>query len=256
LTQPQVPSTVFTERAGVIAVATVANLARCLWRETLMHGVGIDGHIEYVDAGGNATGRSVALQVKSGSSYFPMSGDVIRFNPSEAHRSYWTGYHLPVILVFHRPEDGLLCWADARHQLRINPGTNTVVELSREFDEHGVIEALEQQGALPIGAFDSTQVLERMIAAEMTNGSGVTFFHLFVQGLTDIAHSLYFGMDLVSEVCSHHTDDDTFHIGEKEFDYLDTYVSFLVAWDLARFDFDAVLHLRDSLGLVATFVAR
>lgn len=59
-----------TERAGVNAVASMVNDARCIWRETPLRDVGIDGQVEYVTPSGAATGRLVLLQVKSGATYF------------------------------------------------------------------------------------------------------------------------------------------------------------------------------------------
>jgi hypothetical protein len=52
---PGVPSTSFTERAGVNAVASIVNDARCIWRETPLRDVGIDGQVEYVTPSGGAT---------------------------------------------------------------------------------------------------------------------------------------------------------------------------------------------------------
>ena len=118
-TGPLVPETVFTEREGVIQVEAAVNRAKCLWRETLMHDVGIDGQIEYVNPDGSASGRLVLVQVRSGRSYFErMDDNRVMITPSPAHRAYWERAPLPVILVLHDPTEAIAYWTDARAQLR------------------------------------------------------------------------------------------------------------------------------------------
>ena len=57
---PSVPANLHQERAGVLAVASEVNRMGLIWRETEMVDVGIDGHIEFVDDLGRATGQLVA----------------------------------------------------------------------------------------------------------------------------------------------------------------------------------------------------
>src|SRR4051812_10745615 len=87
---PRVPNEAFTEREGVNFVATVANRAHCVWRETPTRDVGIDGHIEYIATDGSATGRTVAVQIKAGESYFGREHDApVRYSPTARHLAYW-----------------------------------------------------------------------------------------------------------------------------------------------------------------------
>jgi hypothetical protein len=86
---PQLPANLQLERAGILAVATELNRLGLIWRETPMADVGIDGQIEFVSDTGEATGRLVAAQVKSGPSYFNHGSDEAwRFYPQEKHRFY------------------------------------------------------------------------------------------------------------------------------------------------------------------------
>lgn len=120
---PQVPPTDFTEQLGVIAVHGAATAARCLWRPTSMHDVGIDGQIEYVTPDGRATGRTVFVQIKSGSSYFTHATDQdVPYCPHERHHNYWERSPLPVILCLHEPGTSDTFWVDARHQIRRGEG--------------------------------------------------------------------------------------------------------------------------------------
>jgi hypothetical protein len=86
---PQVGSTRAEERRGIAAVQHYAAESEQIWRETDMGDVGIDGHLEFVNKEGFATGRLVAAQVKSGSSYFAHpTATGWKFYPAEKHRRY------------------------------------------------------------------------------------------------------------------------------------------------------------------------
>ena len=60
---------------------------------------GIDAHVEIVQ-GGRATGRLLALQIKSGKSWFkePTTEGFV-FRPKTKHVKYWLGHSLPVAVV-------------------------------------------------------------------------------------------------------------------------------------------------------------
>ncbi|NDJ11637.1 MAG: DUF4365 domain-containing protein [Acidobacteriia bacterium] len=86
---PKVDATFTNESLGVNAVAQFAATNGLVWRENQIKDVGIDGQLEYVDESGSATGRLVAVQVKSGPSYFTHNdGACWRFFPDEKHRLY------------------------------------------------------------------------------------------------------------------------------------------------------------------------
>lgn len=95
MTIPSLPRTLWVERAGIIAVAAAVNRLGLIWREQPSPDVGIDGQIELVDDVGRATGRMVAVQVKSGESYLEDAGNEWLFHPDTKHRFYWEGFHSP-----------------------------------------------------------------------------------------------------------------------------------------------------------------
>lgn len=67
---PKAGATYAQERLGIAAVQRYAAHRQQIWRETGTGDVGIDGNLEFVNTDGFATGRIVAVQVKSGRSYF------------------------------------------------------------------------------------------------------------------------------------------------------------------------------------------
>lgn len=81
-----------------------------IWREQSVSDVGIDAHIEVVEEG-LATGRLLAVQLKSGPSHFNEdAGDGWWYRPEEKHLSYWRDHSLPVIVALYSPEDQRTYW--------------------------------------------------------------------------------------------------------------------------------------------------
>jgi hypothetical protein len=244
--RPQVSDNAFVEREGVIAVEAATNSARCVWRETVQRDVGVDGQIEYVDPDGKASGRIVAVQVKSGTSRFVGASDsYVDYTPPERHRNYWREFPLPVVLVLFNPDHRTAYWADARAQLRA--GATTVrVPLDQRLDAAGVLAALQADGPLPDRAMPPSEIARLMLLSEETeSGGGVTFLDLFIQGLTDRpGWSVYFNMDLYGSVVEAqlalaNPEARGWGMGDRTYEFIDRYVSFLIAYDLARVDYDS-----------------
>jgi len=101
------------ERQGVQEVgALVVRTLGWLFREQPVSDIGVDAHTEVV-AQGEAEGRLIGLQVKSGSSYFarPTTGDGgggggWTFAFDDDHYRYWLNHDLPIAIVLHDPERG------------------------------------------------------------------------------------------------------------------------------------------------------
>lgn len=81
-----------------------------LFREQPTEDYGIDAHVEVVD-GEDVLGRLLALQIKSGESWFtePAHGGWW-YRPDEDHVTYWTNHSLPVVVVLYNPVSKLCHW--------------------------------------------------------------------------------------------------------------------------------------------------
>ncbi len=102
------------EREGVAAV-TFAFARELHWlpRDLPTSDFGIDMHVETVQDS-RPTGRLIALQVKSGTSYFSEpTADGWVFRDSD-HLDYWTKYSLPVIVVLYDPSTKTCYWQAVR----------------------------------------------------------------------------------------------------------------------------------------------
>lgn len=262
MTLPKVPESAFTERAGVIRVEQAVNAARCIWRETAMRDVGIDGQVEYVDRDDNATGRAVAIQVKSGDSYFASgAASHVTFRPAARHREYWERSPIPVILVLHQPSTEALVWVDARAAIRDGEADPIHIPLTRAFDASGVLEALRAEGPLPNGRLEPAALIRSMVAEEVRmDGCFLSFFDLFFQGLTDSpVWNVYFGMDLLVEVADAKLAvlgaTGGIGIGASVYEFVDRYIGFLITYDLARVDYDSFARAARTAGLVGRVLA-
>jgi hypothetical protein len=99
------------DRTGVHIVGKVVeqNLGY-IFREQPTSDHGIDAFIELAN-GDKALGKLVALQIKTGASYFKeTNGENVVFRFDERHLSYWLEYSIPVILVLVNENKNLCCW--------------------------------------------------------------------------------------------------------------------------------------------------
>ncbi len=84
---------------GVGLVKTIISGMGHIFRELPTQDHGIDGEIELID-GDKATGRLVAVQIKTGQSYLKndQGGKFVQ-SIRARHYEYWVDHSLPVILV-------------------------------------------------------------------------------------------------------------------------------------------------------------
>lgn len=242
---PKYSSTNSQERFGVNAVAEVIARLGQIWRETPIADVGIDGQIEFVSAEGFATGKMVAVQIKSGPSFFKESeGDWV-FYPEEKHRFYWERYPLPVLIIIHNPDTNLSYWVDARQSIR---SANESAPKGIKIPKNNILQTTSS-GKLFEGFAASEQylmtpeeLLDLLIKNECNNASfPVSYFNLFCSGLTNICRSLYFGMDVAMTVAEQSLASQGVEfgvgVGDSEHNFLFNYIKFIVHQNIADVDF-------------------
>lgn len=123
---------------GISAVEQiVVSKMNWIWREQTIADFGIGAHIEAVGSNGRPTGQLLAVQVKSGASYFSGGIDTIAFYIDDDHIRYWDRHALPAILVLHNPDDGTTVWQWANLKAaRATPkGWRIDVPRTKTFDE-------------------------------------------------------------------------------------------------------------------------
>jgi hypothetical protein len=244
---PKAGSTYAQERRGVAAVQSFAASHAQIFRETPTGDVGIDAQLEFVKPDGQVTGQTIALQIKSGPSFFNHPTDNgWKFYPEAKHRTYWERYPLPVILVLHDPNAKRSYWVDVRQALR-SPSTDAQawIEIpSTNFLEETAVTRLFENAGVQDETFieDLDAVIEAMIDRRTTNASfPLSYLDLFCAGLTNICRSIYFGTDVAIAVVESNLDNagSEFGVGMgmDEHNFLFGFVRFLVAQHLADVNF-------------------
>jgi len=105
-----------TERIGVNAVEAIFLSFDWVFRPQVISDYGIDAQVEVWEHK-KFTGKLLALQIKSGASYFRKKGDDYVFYGEVKHLDYWTRHPLPVFIILHNPDNGLTLWQKVERRL-------------------------------------------------------------------------------------------------------------------------------------------
>lgn len=116
-------STDQTDRSGIHAVGAIFTKLNWVFREQPTSDYGIDAQAEKINVDGKAGGKLIALQIKTGASYFRERRGGFVFYGEERHRDYWVNHSLPVFLILHNPVSGLTLWQRIERHL-IEEGDN------------------------------------------------------------------------------------------------------------------------------------
>ncbi|PNV62991.1 hypothetical protein C0033_05530 [Clostridium sp. chh4-2] len=108
----------YIARLGVSAVSSIVQEElKWIFREQPKDDFGIDAYIEICD-NGMPTGRLIAVQIKSGNSYFARkTTEGYIFKGNNRHLDYWLSYSLPVILVLYNHMDKKAIWTPITQEL-------------------------------------------------------------------------------------------------------------------------------------------
>ena len=242
------PDTYLTSRLGIAAVQSRAAQLRQIWRETPTGDVGIDGHLEMVRDDGTATAIIVGVQVKSGTSYLRPANEGFRYPTSSKERHYWEQYAVPVLLVLHDPETERSYWLDVRQEFRAGrkPQQSVVVPEKQVLQTSTVAQLFANATAALFEYIeDVPQILNDMLHARAPNPTfDVSFFDLFCHGLTNLARSLYFGIDLAMTAAEQKVveadEPSVVRIGPNEYNFIERYIRFLVSQDLVHANYSDI----------------
>jgi hypothetical protein len=160
------------ERIGVLAVGHAFERLGQIFREQTVSDFGVDAHVEIM-AGEEPTGRILALQIKSGKSYFAetvSSGVVFRFDDNDYQ--YWQHYVLPVLVVLHDPrsEDSYWQVVSTQTAIRARTGWKMVVPFSQRIDETS------------LGVFKQVAALAKQLDLESSMPNETGIFTIEVRG--------------------------------------------------------------------------
>lgn len=119
------------DRVGVSAVAKCIAQMGLIFREQPTDDYGIDAQIETFDRE-YASGRLIAVQIKSGDSFFnEITDDNIIFRGEKKHYDYWMNHSLPVILVLYNPKNDKCYWKEVNEETAVLTGKNWKIEIPK-----------------------------------------------------------------------------------------------------------------------------
>ncbi|MCP3995785.1 MAG: DUF4365 domain-containing protein [bacterium] len=122
--------------------------ANQIFRPTVMADYGIDGEVEFRDDEGNATGRKIYVQLKSGRSYLRLrkrDQKMIFDAPKARHLEYWTSQNADVYLVIYDVEKTIL-WMNVTAYLetRKDKKSRQIVFTGDKLDAAAVLKTRER----------------------------------------------------------------------------------------------------------------
>ncbi|MBP0012286.1 MAG: DUF4365 domain-containing protein [Roseofilum sp. SID2] len=99
-----------TGRIGVAGTQLLFERLGWIFREQTIEDYGIDAHVEVVE-NNTATGKLIALQIKSGKSWFKeKTAHGFVFRGKKEHLEYWQKHSLPVLVVLYDDEGENAYW--------------------------------------------------------------------------------------------------------------------------------------------------
>jgi hypothetical protein len=121
-----------TDRLGLGELTLLFGSVGWLFREQPFEDIGIDAQVEILE-NNLPTGKIIAIQVKSGESYFAeQNEDCVIYRPDAKHIEYWLKYAIPVIIVLYNPCDKMLLWAPIHQDTIIKKKANYKIEISKK----------------------------------------------------------------------------------------------------------------------------
>ena len=148
-----------TGRIGIVGTALIFERLGCIFREQTIEDYGIDAHVEFIE-NGQATGKLIALQIKSGDSWFEeKKGNNIIFRGKNKHLEYWQNHSLPVIVVLYKDSENTAYWQAVNNNTvqRTETGWKLLIPLDRQVNSHA-LEQLKKLSQKIISAREYTEL--------------------------------------------------------------------------------------------------
>jgi hypothetical protein len=133
----QVSRSDLVAREGVhfVGYQTVRELG-WVFREQPIPEYGIDAQLELVQAG-KTSGNLIAVQIKSGRSYFTRSDEIgFLYYGRPEHLEYWSAYAIPVVIVLYDPSVQEAYWQAVADEsvTRTEHGWHIAIPVAQRFD--------------------------------------------------------------------------------------------------------------------------
>ncbi|MEO1353743.1 MAG: DUF4365 domain-containing protein [Cyanobacteria bacterium J06635_15] len=212
-------SDLLQEDRGLIEVHKACIEMQAIWRPTPCHDLGVDGQIEFLEIADNviSTGKIIAIQVKSGPSYFKEQTKThVKYYPSKKHRRYWQALNLPIILVLHNPDTNQTIYAEVKAQL--DSGTSVLVPLKHQFNQSARTDTL----SLCAHIDDPQQILRKLKSVTLITEPGKQISGIeFLLACLNPAHEYFeLRMARILTMLELSTEEGGIYIGNDIYDFV------------------------------------
>lgn len=120
------------DRIGISHCEKLITQLGLIFREQPIRDYGIDAQIETINEHEYASGKLVAVQIKTGPSYFSeISDEYVTFRGEEKHYKYWLKHSLPVILILYNPSTEECIWEHVNERTTRQTKSGWVIKISR-----------------------------------------------------------------------------------------------------------------------------
>lgn len=239
---PKFPQKSVTERIGVHHVASILAEMGLIFRETSNSDTGIDGYIEEVNENQEATGRLLAIQIKSGATYLHDQGDNYVYYADESHIHYWKLYPIPVILCAYNPDDGNTYFQTIKSYV-VELSTKIIIPKTQilSIDKRELL--FESIAGFSTSYHNTEELYELMNNTRIAtpNNNYVSFLDLFVGGMTNLCTDLFCDFSVLSNLVDLRSMEPTFFTGQEHHEFLWEFIKFITRENLAVVNFDACL---------------
>lgn len=238
---PKFPQSSTIERVGVLHVASVLAEMGLIFREISNSDTGIDGYIEEVNNECEATGRLLAVQIKSGESHVHEQSDYYVFYADESHIKYWKLYPIPVLLCVYLPTTGHTYFQTIKcHSLDFD---------TKIFLPKNQVLSIKNKDAVfaGIAGFSSKyhtieELYKIMNETRIPAGdSYVSYMDLFVGGLTNLCSDLFCDTSVLSNLIDVRAKLPMVCIGVEDHEFLWEFIKFITRENLAKVNFESCL---------------
>lgn len=192
---------------GIDYIALTCSRAGAYFLARPRQDIGIDGHIEFLNANRRPTGAIAWIQAKAGASYVATSGKYI-IRADRQHFELWLSYSTPVIGIVYNPKRRDARWINLTEYLRANPDLvesgpyRVEAPASQPFSEEAfaqfqtAMECIHLQAVSPVpqelidaylsdSAADKEQILYELFARYRWTPLACFFFHHALRSETD-----------------------------------------------------------------------
>ena len=195
-----------TDQQGIGHLMHLLSKKGCIVNECSGRETGIDAICEFRTGPYESSGIFLAIQLKTGSSYFSKKKDgEYCYYADDKHVDYWLKCNMPVLFIIYNPESEEILWTKIEKGNLVKTKTGCRIDISPEnrlgeIDAQKIYEVFYGKLYSDEKSFD--QVIYDLEANTFRESDQLTIsgLELFINGMCNNCHQLYFHTELYSNL--------------------------------------------------------